>query len=123
MAHLMGMPAFAEPTEFVRLDRQQSRRVFDLSHYFAAAGEHGRALPFAVTAAEQARQQNALEVTEQQYRTAVQASAMSPPPLRFRILEGLGDMLILRGKYDAANEQLQAAGARTRQRVVWTCFA
>ncbi|MBI5757374.1 MAG: DUF2791 family P-loop domain-containing protein [Planctomycetales bacterium] len=116
-AHLSGATAFEEPTEFFQLERRQWQRVFELSHFYAAAGEHGKALPFAVIAAEQARQQDALEVAEQQYRTALQGSAASTPPLRFRILEGLGDVLILRGRYDVANEQLQAARALVKENV------
>jgi serine/threonine protein kinase len=116
-AHLSGAIAFEEPTEFLRLERRQWQRVFELSHFYAAAGDHGKALPFAVIAAEQARQQNALEVAEQQYRIALQGSVTSSPPLRFRILEGLGDVLILRGRYDAANEQLQAARALAKENV------
>ena len=107
-AHL-SKTSFEEPTEFFQLERAAWQRVFDLSHYYAAAGEYGRALPFAVIAAEQARRQNALEVAEQQYRVALQGSAAAAPALRFRILEGLGDVLIFRGSYSAANEQLQAA--------------
>ena len=109
--HLAGATAFEEPTEFFQLERQQWRRAFDLSYFFASAGEYSRALPFALIAAERARQQNALEVAEQQYRTALLGSVTSTPALRFRILEGLGDVLILRGRYDDANEQLRAARA------------
>lgn len=109
LAHLMSATPFEEPTEFYRLEQSQWRRVYDLSHFFAAAGEPGRALPFALIAAEQARQQDALEVAEQQYRTALLGSVTSTPALRFRILEGIGDVLVLRGRYDAGNEQLQAA--------------
>lgn len=116
-AHLNGAAAFDEPTEIFRLERKQWRRVYDLSHFFAAAGEPERALPFAVIAAEQLRQQNALEVAEQQYRTALSGCASSTPAIRFRILEGLGDVLILRGRYSAANEQLQAARALVTESV------
>ncbi len=116
-AYLMSATAFEEPTESFPLERQQWRRVYDLSHFFAAAGEPGKALPFALIAAEQARRQNALEVAEQQYRIALLGSAASTPALRFRILEGLGDVLILRGRYDAANEQLQAARALAKENV------
>ena len=109
--HLTSVTPFEEPTKFFHLERSHWQRVFDLSHYFSAASEPSRALPFALIAAEQARQQNALEVAEQQYRTALLGSVASTPALRFRILEGLGDVLMLRGSYDAANEQLKAAGA------------
>ncbi len=116
-AYLTGATAFEEPAEFFRLERRQWQRVFDLSHFYAAAGELGKAMPFAVIAAEQARQQNALEVAEQQYRTALLGSVTSTPALRFRILEGLGDVLILRGSYDAANEQLHAARSLAKDNV------
>ena len=116
-AHLMSAVPFEEPTDSFHLERQQWRRVYDLSHFFAAAGEPGKALPFALIAAEQARQQNALEVAEQQYRTALLGSSASTPALRFRILEGLGDVLIQRGRYDAANEQLQAARTLAKENV------
>lgn len=99
-AYLLGAIPFDEPTEFYHLNRPQWRHVFDLSHFFAAAGEHIRAMAFALIAAEQARQQNSLEVAEQQYRTALLGCATSTSALRFRILEGLGDILMLRGKYD-----------------------
>lgn len=117
LVHLVSATPFEEPTEFMRLERSQWQRVFDLSHFFTAAGEPGRALPFAVVAAEQARQQNSLEVAEQQYRTALLGSVSSTSALRFRILEGLGDVLILRGSYDTANEQLQAARALAKDNV------
>jgi serine/threonine protein kinase/tetratricopeptide (TPR) repeat protein len=107
--YLTNAAPFEEPTGVYRLSRQQWRRVYDLSHFFVAAGEQSRALPFAVIAAEQARQQNALEVAEQQFRVALRGCVTSTPALKFRILEGLGDVLMLRGSYSEANEQLQAA--------------
>ncbi|MBI5761659.1 MAG: protein kinase, partial [Planctomycetales bacterium] len=116
--HLMGATAFAEPTEFFQLKRQQWKRVFDLSHYFAAADELGRALPFAVIAAEQARQQNALEVAEQQYRIALRGAAQVSPAIRFRILEGLGDVLVLRAKYVEAREQFELAQVLNQDKLV-----
>ncbi|MBC7820310.1 MAG: protein kinase, partial [Planctomycetaceae bacterium] len=116
-AHLNGVTAFEEPTGIYRLERKQWRRVYDLSYFFAAAGESEKALPFAVIAAEQAREQNALEVAEQQYRTALLGCTTPTPALRFRILEGLGDVLMLRGSYSAANEQLHAARAMAKESV------
>ncbi len=109
LAHLTNATPFAEPTEFFRLERQQWRRVFDLTHYLSAAGDNVRALPLAVIAAEQARQQNALEVAEQQYRIALRGANEVAPALRFRILEGLGDVLVLRAKYLEAREHFAAA--------------
>ncbi|MFM9961022.1 MAG: serine/threonine-protein kinase PknK [Planctomycetaceae bacterium] len=143
--HLKSATPFAEPTAFFHLERQQWRRVFDLTHYLAAAGELDQALPFALIAAEQARQQNALEVAEQQYRIALSGTALaaghsaknidpaspvaSAIPLsasatqaaqaiRFRILEGLGDVLVLRAKYVEAREQFEAALAMTQDNLI-----
>jgi serine/threonine protein kinase/tetratricopeptide (TPR) repeat protein len=108
-AHLTNATPFAEPTDFFRLERQQWRRVFDLTHYLSAASDNARALPLAVIAAEQARQQNALEVAEQQYRIALRGANDVAPAIRFRILEGLGDVLVLRAKYLEAREQFELA--------------
>ena len=106
---LNGATPFEEPTEIYQLERRQWRRVYDLSHFFSAAGEQSRALPFAVIAAEQTRRQNALEVAEQMYRAALLGIAAFPVALRFRVHEGLGDVLVLRGKYAEAIEQFEAA--------------
>ena len=107
--HIDQTPEFDEPTEPYNLPRHQWQRVFDLAHFFDAAGEHERAFPFALVAAEQARKQDAQEVAEQQFRIALRGVAKDSPGLRFRVLEGLGDVLVLRGRYDDANEQFQAA--------------
>jgi two-component system sensor kinase len=46
-----------------------------------------------------------LEVAEQQFRIARRGSDEVSPELRFRVHEGLGDVLVLRGRYDEAIEQ------------------
>lgn len=118
LAHLTNAPPFAEPTEFFQLDRQQWRRVFDLTHYLSAACDNARALPLAVIAAEQARQQNALEVAEQQYRIALRGANNVVSAIRFRILEGLGDVLVLRAKYVEAREQFEVAQGLSQEKMV-----
>ena len=115
---LNGATPFEEPTEIYQLERRQWRRVYDLSHFFSAAGEQSHALPFAVIAAEQTRRQNALEVAEQMYRAALLGIATSPVALRFRVHEGLGDVLVLRGKYAEANEQFEAARVLAQEELV-----
>ncbi len=90
------------------LESQGSERVFDLAYHFDAAGERQRALPFALAAAEQARNQHALELAEQQYRIAERADS-DIQATRYRIAEGLGDVLMLRGRYDEAARQTEAA--------------
>ncbi len=83
-------------------------RVFDLAYHFDAAGESERALPFALAAAEQARAQHALEIAEEQYRIA-ERSNPTDPTVRYRIAEGLGDVLILRGRYEDAAQHTERA--------------
>ena len=107
--HINRTAGFDEPTEPYDLDKQRWQQVFDLACFFDAAKEHRRSLPYALLAAEQSRMQNALEVAEQQFRIALRGAQLVSPELQFRIYEGLGDVLVLRGKYDEANEQFKAA--------------
>ncbi|MFT5091252.1 MAG: serine/threonine protein kinase [Porticoccaceae bacterium] len=95
--------------EVVELTTEQWNRVFDLARHFSAGGQSDQALPYALIAAEQARRQDALEVAEQQFRVAEQGSADAPQHVQFRIANGLGDVLMLRGKYDEAEHRLTAA--------------
>jgi hypothetical protein len=62
-------------------------------------------------AAERAWAQNAYEVAEQQFGIARRGAEiqLSRPALRFRIAEGLGDVLVMRGKYDRGNLHLETA--------------
>jgi len=83
--------------------------VFDLAYHFDAADEGCWALGYALEAAQQARSQHSLEIAEQQYRIAERAAKEAPRSLRYRISEGLGDVLMLRGCYDDAERCLNAA--------------
>ena len=91
------------------LQRHARDRVSALAYHFDAAGESENALPYALEAAQQARQQHSLEVAEQQYRIAERGARRADPPTRYRIAEGLGDILMLRGRYDAAAELFERA--------------
>ena len=84
-------------------------RVYDLAYHFDAAGKSARALPFALAAAEKARAQHALELAEQQYRIAKRGVSDADEATRYRIAEGLGDVLMLRGLYPAAAQMFEAA--------------
>ncbi len=83
--------------------------AFELAYHYDAAGEHARALPHAMVAAERARMQFALESAELNYRIAERGAAEADASIRFRIAAGLGDVLMLRGRYDAAQQQLERA--------------
>jgi signal transduction histidine kinase/CheY-like chemotaxis protein/tetratricopeptide (TPR) repeat protein len=83
--------------------------VSELAYHFDAAGDSESALPFALKAAQRARAQHALEIAEQQYRIALRGAQTDA--MRFQIVEGLGDALMLRGRYDSAGELFESAAA------------
>jgi signal transduction histidine kinase/CheY-like chemotaxis protein/tetratricopeptide (TPR) repeat protein len=118
----------------LELERQPSPCVFSLAYHFDAAGDSGRALPYALAAAEQARAQHSLEIAAQQYRIAErgtvsptrqrgnhkpEAQALdTPDQTRGRVAEGFGDVLMLQGRYDEAQEQLEKANGFSSDNVV-----
>jgi signal transduction histidine kinase len=99
------------------LEAREPDSSFDLAFHFDAAGEPRRALPYAVTAAERARAQHALQAAQQQYEIAERGAAAATPEVRLAVAEGLGDVLMLRGLYDAADLEYQAARGLTRDRL------
>ncbi len=84
-------------------------RTSDLALHFDAAGDSEQALPYALQAAEHARAEHALEIAEQQYCIAQRGAAEAATSIQYRIAEGLGDVLMLRGKYDAAEALFKQA--------------
>lgn len=84
-------------------------RVYDLAYHFDAAGQHRQALRYALNAAEQARSLYSLEIAEQLYRIAENGAAGAGQRVRYQIAEGLGDVLMLRGRYDEAESYFQRA--------------
>jgi len=87
------------------------QRISDLAYHFDAADDSRSALPYALQAAEQARSQHALEIAEQQYRIAERGAMWAERQIRYRVAEGLGDVLLLRGRYDAAGQLFESAAA------------
>lgn len=78
-------------------------RSSEIAYHFGQAGDYALALPHALRAAEQARKQHALQVAEAQYRIAQRGAHTATQETRLRIAAGLGETLMLRGKYaDAA---------------------
>lgn len=92
----------------VDLEAESPGRVYDLAYHFDAAGESQHALPYALAAAEQARTQHALELAEEHYRIA-ERGVSADPSIRYRIAEGLGDVLMLRGRYAEAAQMTETA--------------
>jgi len=90
------------------LEARSPTAFFDLAFHFDAAGQPARALPYALAAAEEARAQQSLELVEQQFRIA-QRGCEAAPERRGAIAEELGRVLMLRGRYDEASVELEAA--------------
>ncbi len=80
----------------------------DLAFHFDAAGQSDMALPYALETAQRAHRQCSLELAEQQYRIAWRAGNISNHE-EFGIAEGLGDVLMLRGRYAEADEAFARA--------------
>jgi len=91
------------------LEKTAPDGAFDLAYHFDAAGQSDRAMGYALRAARQARSQHSLDVAEQQYRIAERGAASADRAVRFEIAEGLGDVLMLRGRYDVASEWFEKA--------------
>lgn len=112
-ALLARMPA-SQRTELHRraamhLRAHDPERVSELAYHFDAAGDSDEALKYALTAAREARQRHSLEIAEQQYRIAQRGVGSAPNTVRFQVVEGLGDVLMLRGRYAAAQELFEEA--------------
>jgi signal transduction histidine kinase/tetratricopeptide (TPR) repeat protein len=88
-------------------------REFDLAYHFDSAGDHVRALPYALSAASRARAQYALEVAERYYRIAERGAEHDTvgADTRRQVAEALGDVLLLRGRYDESGVYLSRARA------------
>jgi signal transduction histidine kinase/CheY-like chemotaxis protein/tetratricopeptide (TPR) repeat protein len=85
------------------LESHAGDRWAEIAYHYDAAELSHLALPYALRAGEAARNQFSLEVAERQYRIARRGSSRSPVSVQYQIAEGLGDTLMLRGRYaDAA---------------------
>ncbi|MBI2266850.1 MAG: SpoIIE family protein phosphatase [Armatimonadetes bacterium] len=93
------------------IEARDRDRVFELAYHFDAAGEYGRARSYALEAAVRARSQFALEIAERQYRIAEKGARAEDCPrnVRFRIATGLGEVLVLRGRYEEARSHFERA--------------
>lgn len=99
------------------VEKESRDRVYELAYHFDAAGESQQALPYAMAAAEDARTHNAFELAEQQYRIADRGVSALDDITRYKIAEGLGDVLMLRGLYPPAAQMFQAASLLARDKV------
>ncbi len=74
----------------------------EIAYHFDEAHDAANAMDYALRAADQARRQFALEIAERQYRIAQRGLDFASREIQFRVAEGLGDTLMLRGNYAAA---------------------
>jgi two-component system sensor kinase len=86
-----------------------SKRIFDLTYHFDAAGDQQKALMYSLLAAKVARQQFALDVATEQYAIASRNAADSGEPVRYSIARWSGELLMLLGCYEDAVNQLHSA--------------
>ncbi len=91
------------------LQEQAPARVFELAYHYDAAGLHKEALPCALAAAEKARAQHSLAIAEQQYNIARRGVPTEDLGKRFLIAQRLGEVCMLRGRYDEATLEFEAA--------------
>ena len=82
---------------------------FEIAGHFDAAGVPERALPSAVKAAESARKSHALTIAEQQYSIALRSCREMGINPSFEILNGMGSVLMLSGRYVDAKPMLEGA--------------
>jgi tetratricopeptide (TPR) repeat protein len=97
--------------------RKAIARVYDLAFHYDAAGNQRRALAYAFVAAEQARGQCAHDVAAQQFAIAKRNADAAPKSVRFRIGRGLGEALILLGRYDEAAKEIEVAAILAESRI------
>lgn len=102
-----------------RIEIESPGAVYELAYHFHAAGEPERALPYALPAAQRARDRYALETAETYYRIAADGVASTDRDARLEIHGGLGETLILAGRYEDAEEALEPARelARTEEEI------
>ncbi|MEO7556496.1 MAG: AAA family ATPase, partial [Acidimicrobiales bacterium] len=105
------------------LEGEVPRAIFELGYHFDAAGQPERALPYALAAGDEARSRHALEVAERQYLVAARGAGTDRRS-SLRVALGLGEILLLQGRYAAAGEKLETAralaeDAATRGEIAW----
>jgi serine/threonine protein kinase/tetratricopeptide (TPR) repeat protein len=91
------------------LEANASQNAAEIAYHYDAAEMSLLALPYALRAAEAARNRFSLEIAERQYRIARRGAGQSEAAIQYQIAEGLGDALMLRGCYDEAAPLLNEA--------------
>lgn len=114
----------------VYFESEHPDQISTISYHYDRADQAGLAAKYALLAAERAREQSSLDIAEEQFRIALRGSDFNNDNQRFRIAEGLGDTLMLLGKYseaepwysEAANlaqDELTRATVNSKQAALW----
>ncbi len=93
------------------LEKKFPKRTAEIAYHYDAAHENEIAVNFALRAAESAREQHALNLAEQQLRIALKSTELLESETHFKIIEGLGDVLMLQGRYQEAEEVFHQANS------------
>lgn len=91
------------------IEAEDPSRCFELAYHFDAAGDPKSAAPYAMEAGARARARHALEVAERQLGIAARGLDPGDRVARLKVHEELGDVLMLRGSYERAGEELRCA--------------
>jgi signal transduction histidine kinase len=91
------------------LEDEDPTAMVEIAFHFDAGGEHERALPYALEAAEQARSRRALATAARQYEIARRGMTSASVTTRASVLVGLGEVLLLLGRYEEAQRTLESA--------------
>jgi signal transduction histidine kinase/CheY-like chemotaxis protein len=93
----------------VWLETHQPQRVSELAFHYDKADEPQHAAKYAILAADQARRQFSLDNAEELYRIAQRGAFACSDGTRYEIAKGLGETLMLRGKYADAEPMFRQA--------------
>ncbi len=85
--------------------------VSEIAYHFSQSSFPERATRYAFEAAKRARKQFSLDIAEQQYRIALLGLDRLSQELRYEIVEGLGETLMLQGKYGEAESMFDKAAS------------
>lgn len=90
------------------IETGNTQRCFELAYHFSKAGELIKAFPYAMAAGRQARMQHALRLAETYFEIALPVRHSFSVADQIELLEALGDVYMLLGKYEAARQQFEA---------------
>lgn len=91
------------------IENRDAALTFEIAYHFDAAGAPARAFAYAVRSAHSARARHDFELAERFYRIAERGLPDTDERTRYRVLEDLGQVLMLRGRYPEAVERFQKA--------------